>query len=1371
MKFLFNCLLTGSALKNAEKFDSTINDQNFSADTYNTEPLTFRNKQSTQISKNNRRRWAVTAVASLIFPIAYLLAGSQPAQAGIARAFAKRYQTQVNGSIRIVGNANTTCSTSTSQSAYAANCLGARNRTITDGTSTNNLQYMIYSDIDTDVTTFNSSSASFTVPAGATVKFAGLYWGADTSAGLAQTYLIPGTAAPNATIKNQVRFKVGTGAYNTVTASQVDTADQGSGGGSSTVYHAFADITSTIQAQSAGSTQTYTVANIQAGRGGDRYGGWSLVIVYEDPAEPWRELNVFDGFGVINGATGLNTSISGFNVPANGPFKAEFGAFVYEGDLGIVNDKFLLNGVAVGGSTDPNNAGNFWDSSVSTLTPYTRNPTYANLFALDVDLLDVTSYVKNGDTSASLDFTTSGDVYYPGTFTFAVDAAAISGRVFEDVNYGGGNGRSYTVANSSAQASTFAETVTGSGDRVGVSGARVELYDVNGNFIIATTTDAQGRYSFSQKVVIGNYFVRVVNDTVKSIRPGGSTGTGLVPVQTFQSDGSTGVAIGNTQKVGGKDPQQVDSGANTTNQNLNSFFAQTVVSAKVAINDAVPDMDFGYNFDTIVNTKDSGQGSLRQFVINSNGLGNTNLNQVPNPSPQAGTTAVDSPAGEETSIFMIPSSALSGGVAAINFNSGFPTDATAALRITDSKTTIDGRTQTANIGNTNTAVLGVGGKVGIGTDGIAGTGDELDLSQVNGPEVQLGDGANLNLGIDIQANSTTVRGIAIYGFGNAANSNADANIRIGDNFTNTLIEQNLIGTTANSFSDPGASRSGGDNVRSIGGDDGIVRNNLIGFSAGKGFGVEQASSGWLVENNEVRGNAIDHPNLDGINIEGAGSGNAIVRGNLFIDNQGVGVDGYQGGGGNTIQNNTIIGNGRGSTSGIDETPGVRLYSSNNSVQYNLISSNYGAGVLVTGTSINNVISQNSLFDNGNIAALSGGAASGQIGIDLSTVAESTTAGNSPFVTPNDDGDADIDANGLLNFPVFESAQIVGNSLVLKGFARPGAIIEVFVADTGPNPNPKPAAYTQDFGEGQRYLVTLTEGSTTGIIDVKNTTGTYTDDGTGTTGLRTENRFEFKIPLNPGNVLNGQVITVGLRLTATATAANNTSEFSGVIPVAAVSNPNILLVKRITAINGLTTTIGGNNLAAYINEPANPYDDNKIESALAPNPPLYPTPDTDKWHDTTADTSSTFLIGGTNGGNIKPNDEVEYTIYFLSAGEAPASAVTFCDRIPANQTFIPNAFNILAQAPGGNLTNRGIAVSYAGNYQGYTNLPDGDTAQYYAPGSVLPGACGAAANTTGAVVVNLGTGATNAAGGTVPNATAPGAPADSYGFVRFKAKTN
>ncbi len=209
------------------------------------------------------------------------------------------------------------------------------------------------------------------------------------------------------------------------------------------------------------------------------------------------------------------------------------------------------------------------------------------------------------------------------------------------------------------------------------------------------------------------------------------------------------------------------------------------------------------------------------------------------------------------------------------------------------------------------------------------------------------------------------------------------------------------------------------------------------------------------------------------------------------------------------------------------------------------------------------------------------------------------------------------------------------------------------------------------------------------------------------------------------------------------------------------NPNVLLVKRITAVNGGTTN-DGRDLASYVNDPDNPYDDNKLEGA---KPPDYPSPDTDKWINTTEDTNSTFLIGETNGGKIKPNDEIEYTIYYLSSGTIPAKSVLFCDRVPENVTFVPNSFNNQTQATGGlQSADRGILWLKDGKTESLTNIQDGDFAQYFPPSiepsSVYPSIKCDGANTNGAVVVNLED---------LPNANAPGTPNTSYGFVRFRAR--
>jgi uncharacterized repeat protein (TIGR01451 family) len=202
-----------------------------------------------------------------------------------------------------------------------------------------------------------------------------------------------------------------------------------------------------------------------------------------------------------------------------------------------------------------------------------------------------------------------------------------------------------------------------------------------------------------------------------------------------------------------------------------------------------------------------------------------------------------------------------------------------------------------------------------------------------------------------------------------------------------------------------------------------------------------------------------------------------------------------------------------------------------------------------------------------------------------------------------------------------------------------------------------------------------------------------------------------------------------------------------------TNPHVLLVKRITAINGDTQTVGGDNLAVYKNEPTNPYDDNSFDLPQ-------PTPiDTDKWID-----PNTFLIGGVNGGNIKPGDEMEYTIYFLSAGDTAAKHVRLCDRVPTNVSFIPTAFNSGTPAPGGLVGDRGIQWLHDGALQSLTNMSDGDQGQYFPPGvdpiSVDPTVNCGGANTNGAVVVQLGD---------LPQAIGGGQPPASYGFVRFKGR--
>ncbi len=225
----------------------------------------------------------------------------------------------------------------------------------------------------------------------------------------------------------------------------------------------------------------------------------------------------------------------------------------------------------------------------------------------------------------------------------------------------------------------------------------------------------------------------------------------------------------------------------------------------------------------------------------------------------------------------------------------------------------------------------------------------------------------------------------------------------------------------------------------------------------------------------------------------------------------------------------------------------------------------------------------------------------------------------------------------------------------------------------------------------------------------------------------------------------------------ATTGNITNQDFGIRKL----TPNVLLVKRITALNGKPTKIDGTSLNIYENEIGYPYDDNDNASPTT----TYPRNATDKWPGTIGHASSTFLLGAINGVRVKPQDELEYTIYFLSAEAIEAKSVSLCDLVPENQTFVPNAYNYLYT--GSERANRGIALAIGSNpVTALTNNSDVDQGRYYPAPEALPDACkilGAIpTNTNGAVVVNLGT---------LPQSNTTAADPNGYGYIRFRTKVN
>ena len=162
-------------------------------------------------------------------------------------------------------------------------------------------------------------------------------------------------------------------------------------------------------------------ANVSNTLGSGRHGGWSLVILVEDPNEPFRNLSVFDGFQQINPSNPVDITVSGFLSPPSGPVLAEVGFLTYEGDEFYTGDYAQFNGTQLGDAV--NSTTNFFNSRITDGGAYvsTKNPDYYDQLGFDAKVINTVGIVSPGDTSATVQLRSAGDWYYNGLVTTAID--------------------------------------------------------------------------------------------------------------------------------------------------------------------------------------------------------------------------------------------------------------------------------------------------------------------------------------------------------------------------------------------------------------------------------------------------------------------------------------------------------------------------------------------------------------------------------------------------------------------------------------------------------------------------------------------------------------------------------------------------------------------------------------------------------------------------------------------------------------------------------------------------------------------------------------------------------------------------------------
>ena len=370
----------------------------------------------------------------LFYALASLLAASiEPTYAQVVEDFDIRFQAQQNGGIQFLANTTMSCGDS-------FNCTEAQQALPFEFPQSNNNNHnMQYYDGDDNPNTWCSSSDSLSLGACAEISFAGLYWAGRLGNGF----------VPNEDLRDQVKIRASdTDPYIDIEAEgewEFDASGVDN-------YCCFTDITDWVASNPVNAR--YTVANVIATENNSSWGGWVLVIVYQDALEPMRNLTVFDGLAIITAGWGgggdnstVDVPISGFLTPPFGPVDLQLGVVAYDGDRGEGGDQLGFDGAGnfeyISDAThDIDNVFNSTHSTNGVMNPW-REPAFNNTLGHDANVFvpDNSDYdfLTNNATDAEIRVTTGGESITVQVITSVIDVYEpdLRATVFiEDVNGG-----------------------------------------------------------------------------------------------------------------------------------------------------------------------------------------------------------------------------------------------------------------------------------------------------------------------------------------------------------------------------------------------------------------------------------------------------------------------------------------------------------------------------------------------------------------------------------------------------------------------------------------------------------------------------------------------------------------------------------------------------------------------------------------------------------------------------------------------------------------------------------------------------------------------------------------------------------------------
>lgn len=173
--------------------------------------------------------------------------------------------------------------------------------------------------------------------------------------------------------------------------------------------------------------------------------GWALHVIYSNPAEPFRVINLFDGFQLFRGSS-ITLNPSNFLIPAVG-INGKFGVTTWEGDvgnstaLGGFTENLSVNGTNLSDAINPIN--NQYNSTINAI-----NPASLIDYGVDIDDYDITALLTAGDTSSTTTYSSGGDLVILSVEIYSVSNDPVADLAITKTHvgdFGAGIDNDYTI--------------------------------------------------------------------------------------------------------------------------------------------------------------------------------------------------------------------------------------------------------------------------------------------------------------------------------------------------------------------------------------------------------------------------------------------------------------------------------------------------------------------------------------------------------------------------------------------------------------------------------------------------------------------------------------------------------------------------------------------------------------------------------------------------------------------------------------------------------------------------------------------------------------------------------------------------------------